>query len=118
MSIHRAQMEGWLLGLPGVSSEIKWGGDLVFSVAGKMFSVYCDLPGPDYGKLSYKVDSERFLEYTDQPGIHPAPYMARAHWIQLQLPHVLPDAVIHADLLRARALVISRLPKWQQRELV
>lgn len=118
MSIDRQTLEGWLLPLPGVSSDLKWGGDLVFSVAAKMFAVYCDIPGPDFGKLSYKVPPERFLEYTEQPGILPAPYMARAHWIQLQPQLALSDEAIHADLLRARSLVIARLPKWQQRELV
>jgi hypothetical protein len=57
---------------PGVTRDIKWGGDLVFSVGGKMF-VVTPLDGAEGGRLSFKVEDERFLELTDQPGIIPAP---------------------------------------------
>jgi hypothetical protein len=43
---------------PGVSEGIKWGADLVFSVGGRMF---CVLDTDDSGRLSFKVDDERFL---------------------------------------------------------
>ena len=48
-------------GWPGVVSSIKWEVDRVFSVAGKMFCVICAI-GPDRGRFSFKVDTERFLE--------------------------------------------------------
>src|SRR5882724_6456234 len=57
----KALCSGW----PGVVSSIKWEDDLVFSVAAKMFAVFC-LRGPDRERLSFKVDPERFLELTDQ----------------------------------------------------
>src|ERR1043165_6971429 len=77
-------------GWPGVTRSIKWEVDLVYSVANKMFAVMCTL-GPERGRLSFKVEPERFLELTDQPGIAPAPYMARAFWITLATPKQFGD---------------------------
>lgn len=101
---------------PGVTTDIKWGADLVFSVAGKMFCVYC-LEGAERGKLSFKVEPERFLEFTDRPGFRPAPYLARAHWVTLDDPTGLPRAELEALLRRAYELIFARLPKKTQRAL-
>jgi predicted DNA-binding protein (MmcQ/YjbR family) len=101
---------------PGVTRDIKWQDDLIFSVGGKMFCGLC-LRGAEQGKLSFKVEPERFLELTDRPGFRPAPYMARAHWVTLDDASVVPRAELEALLRRAYELVRSRLTKKLQREL-
>jgi predicted DNA-binding protein (MmcQ/YjbR family) len=50
--------------------------------------------GSEGGRLSFKVEDARFLELTDQPGIIPAPYLARAHWISV----IEPQRFSHAEL--------------------
>src|SRR6516225_2327315 len=55
---------------PGVTESVKWEDDLVFSVANKMFVVTA-LRGPHRDRMSFKVDPDRFLELTDQPGMIP-----------------------------------------------
>jgi len=99
---------------PGVTGDIKWGCDLVFSVGGKMF---CVLDTGGSGRLGFKVEASRFLEFTDRPGILPAPYIARAHWISLDSPDALPEAERDALLWASYQLVLSKLPKRTQREL-
>ena len=103
-------------GWPGVTAEVKWEDDLIFMVGGKMF---CGLAitGPKKGKLAFKVDEHRFLELTDRPGIVPAPYMARAHWISLDDPSVLPAAERDALIRRAWELVAAKLTRKARREL-
>lgn len=82
-AISPAQVVDFCLSLPGAREDYKWGGVRVFSIAGnKMFAVL-DLAGAG---LSFKVDSELFLGYVDRPGVRPAPYLARAHWISLAPP--------------------------------
>lgn len=61
----RALVESW----PGVGSDVKWGHDLVFSVASKMF---CAMEASGVEGLSFKVEAERFLELTDRPSFAPA----------------------------------------------
>ena len=102
---------------PGVTQDIKWEDDLVFSVSGKMFGVYC-MRGPDKGRLSFKVDSDRFLELTDQPGIVPAHYMARAFWITLVEPERFSREAIENFVQHSYELVRATLSKRLQATLV
>jgi len=99
---------------PGVTEDVKWGHDLVFSVGGKMF---CAMEVTGRGGLGFKVEPERFLELTDRPGIVPAPYLARAHWVSLADAKAVPDAELRALLRRSYELVRARLSKKLQREL-
>lgn len=101
---------------PGVTSSIKWEVDRVFSVAGKMFCVICTI-GPDRGRFSFKVDTERFLELTEQPGMMPAPYMARAFWVSVAEPERFGRAELEAFVRRSYELVRANLPKKTQAAL-
>src|ERR687886_1526156 len=67
--------------LPGVTEDVKWGSDLCFLVAGKMFTVV-NLEPPH--SISFKCTPEIFGELVERPGIIPAPYMARNMWVQEQ----------------------------------
>lgn len=67
--------------LPYVTEDIKWGNDLCFLIAGKMFCV-AGLEAPFM--VSLKVKEEEFEELSVSPGIIPAPYMGRYKWIQVQ----------------------------------
>ncbi|OOG61651.1 hypothetical protein B0E46_17030 [Rhodanobacter sp. B04] len=101
---------------PGVTRDIKWGADLVFSVGGKMFAV-TPSDGSEGGRLSCKVADERFLELTDQPGVIPAPYMARAHWISITEPRRFSTAELEMFILDAYILVRAKLTKKLQAQL-
>jgi predicted DNA-binding protein (MmcQ/YjbR family) len=71
----------WCLALPGVTEDIKWDDDLVFSVGGKMFCVaMLEVPH----RLSFKCDEETFAGLIEREGIIPAPYLARAKWVSLE----------------------------------
>ncbi|WP_426427341.1 MmcQ/YjbR family DNA-binding protein [Pseudomonas palmensis] len=106
-----AQVAAFCLGLPGVQEDYKWGGVRVFSVAGnKMFAVM-DLAGAG---LSFKVDTELFLGYVDRPGVRPAPYLARAHWISVAQPYAMGRGELEELLRRSHQLVVRRLPKRVQ----
>jgi predicted DNA-binding protein (MmcQ/YjbR family) len=99
--------------LPGATRDIKWGADEVYSVGGKMFAVFC-VDGKEAKTASFKCDPERFLELTDQPGIVPAPYLARAHWVQLQEAKALTGEQARELLARSHALVFAKLTRKDQ----
>ncbi len=103
-------------GWPGVTRSIKWEVDLVYSVANKMFAVLCTL-GPERGRLSFKVEPDRFLELTGQPGITPAPYTARSFWISVTEPERFSHAELAAFVRRSHDLVREKLPKKTQAAL-
>jgi predicted DNA-binding protein (MmcQ/YjbR family) len=110
------QLGAFCGGWPGVMRSIKWEVDLVYSVASKMFVVMCTI-GPDRGKFSFKVDTERFLELTEQPGMMPAPYMARAFWVSVTEPERFPRSELESYVRRSYELVRANLPKKTQATL-
>ncbi len=99
--------------LPGATMDIKWGADECHSVGGRMFAVFLvqQRAEPSFG---FKCDPERFLELTDVPGIIPAPYLARAHWVQVRSASALTDPQARALLARSHALVFARLTRRAQ----
>ena len=64
--------------LPGVTEDVKWGDNLVFSVGDKMFAAF-NLG--DETPFSFKVDEDAFDVLVQQEGIRPAPYLARHSWV-------------------------------------
>jgi predicted DNA-binding protein (MmcQ/YjbR family) len=100
------------LALPHTTEQIQWGYDLVFKVGGKMYAVAPLEPAPVC--LSFKCSDESFAELTERPQIVPAPYMARAKWVALEIPEALSRAEL-AELLRVSyQLVFAKLPKRVQ----
>lgn len=112
----RIELDRLLATWPGVTSDVKWRDDLVYCVGGKMFAVH-GLRGKHIGALSFKVEDERFLELTDRPGVMPAPYLARARWVWLVDPDVLPHDERRMLLRRSYELIAARLTKTLRREL-
>jgi predicted DNA-binding protein (MmcQ/YjbR family) len=112
-----AALKRHALSLPGATSDIKWGCDWVASVGGKMYFVGGPEPGP-WSRCSFKVDEHRFLELTGLPGFAPAPYLARAKWVQLTEPKALPLADLKALVERSHALVLGGLSKKFQEQLL
>jgi predicted DNA-binding protein (MmcQ/YjbR family) len=102
--------------LTAATQDVKWGADLVFSVGGKMFCVFLLQDGMA-ATCSFKVDDERFLELTGVPGVIPAPYLARAKWVQVKAGHALTATDLDALVCRSHALVAGGLTKKLQREL-
>lgn len=69
---------------PGASSKLLGppSNVLVYYVGGKMFA-YFKTSEPEQWRFSIRTAPEYFLALTDVPGIKPARYMARFHWITI-----------------------------------
>ena len=89
---------------------------LVYEVGGKRFA-YFKTSEPERWRFSFKVAPERFLELTDQPGIIPAPYMARSRWISVTEPQRFGTDELAALILDAYVLVRAKLTKKLQATL-
>jgi len=98
--------------LPGATEDVKWGQDLCFCVGGKMFAAV-NLEPPH--QLGFKCSPEDFAELTEREGIVPAPYLARAMWVQeSELGVALERLELTALLRSAYDLVVAKLPKSRQ----
>jgi predicted DNA-binding protein (MmcQ/YjbR family) len=111
--VNRAIDAEWLreicLAFPGTTEQIQWGYDLVFKVAGKMFGVARLEPAPVF--LSFKASPESFAELTERPGILPAPYLARAHWVALETKEAMSTEELAPLLRESYDLVVAKLPQ-------
>jgi len=94
--------------LPGSTEDVKWGADLVFSVGGKMFTVVC-LDPPH--TVAFKCTPDAFAELVERDGIIPAPYLARAMWVQERAADVLERRELQVLLKASYELVVAGLPK-------
>lgn len=99
--------------LPGVTEDVKWGDNLVFSVGQKMFAVF----NLDDDPFSFKVDPAVFAALTQKEGVDPAPYLARHDWVLVRDCDVLPEDMVMDLLEESYALVAAKLPKKTRRSL-
>ncbi len=109
--MNNEQVAAFLLQLPGVREDMKWGDNRVFSIMENKMVAVLNFMG---GGLAFKVDKDLFLGYVDRPGIRPAPYLARAQWIHLEKPEVVSTAELQDLLTRSHQLVVRKLPKIRQ----
>ena len=114
--MNAASIRKFCLALPGATHDVKWGADHVYSVGDKMFACV-DPTKTGTASVAFKVDDTRFLELTDREGIVPAPYLARAKWVQVRDLGKIGDAELKALIARSHALVAAKLPK-RVRELL
>jgi predicted DNA-binding protein (MmcQ/YjbR family) len=95
--------------LPGATEDVKWGQDLCFCVGSKMFAAV-NLEPPH--QLGFKCTPEMFAELVEREGIIPAPYLARAMWVQeSELGSVLERRELEPLIRASYDLVVAGLPK-------
>lgn len=109
--MNASQTAEFLLQLPGVREDLKWGDNRVFSVAQNKMVAIINFLGQG---IAFKVDSDLFLGYVDRPGFSPAPYLARAHWVRLATPESISTQELQDLLTRSHQMVVRKLPKIRQ----
>ena len=115
--MRHAEIERYCLSLPGTSVHRPWGDSRVYKVADKMFAI---LAHDDRGRPSevwFKAGEGSFEILLRQKGIRPCPYLARAKWVALDSPNVLPTKIMKAYLSRAHAQVVEGLSRKKRAAL-
>lgn len=74
---HCLQFPGAVETLHGAPANI-----LVYSVEGKTYA-YFKTSEPERWRFSLRVTPDRFIELTDVPGVKPARFRARHHWVTI-----------------------------------
>ncbi|HET9433220.1 MAG TPA: MmcQ/YjbR family DNA-binding protein [Chitinophagaceae bacterium] len=102
------------LSFPAVTEDVKWGNDLCFCVAGKMFCV-TNLEPPH--TFSFKVTDVEFDELSQSEGFKPAPYMARAKWVLVTDSSKLNRKDLKNYLQQSYELITGKFSRKQRKEL-
>ena len=110
-------IRSFCLSLPHATEKVQWGDNLVFKVGGKMFAI-ANLDRTYPSKISFKCTPEKFAELTEMPGIIPAPYAARYHWVSVQSNDALRVSELEDLIRQSHEMVFAKLPKKVQKALI
>ncbi|HLD66897.1 MAG TPA: MmcQ/YjbR family DNA-binding protein [Pseudomonas sp.] len=104
--------------LPGAHETLvaSPGNILQFAVDTRPFA-YFKTSQPEQWRFSLRVSPERFLEMTEQPGIKPARYMHRFHWVTVVEVQRVPADYLRELIGWSYHKTVSRLSKKRQAEL-
>ncbi|HEV2199875.1 MAG TPA: MmcQ/YjbR family DNA-binding protein [Bryobacteraceae bacterium] len=116
--MHVDWVRRYCMSLPHVTEQVQWE-SLVFKIGGRMFALAA-LEPHEHGIshcMTLKCSAESFAELVERPGIVPAPYLARAHWVALESFDAIARPELERMLSRAYEMVFAKLPKKAQAEL-
>jgi predicted DNA-binding protein (MmcQ/YjbR family) len=102
------QLRTLCLSLPHTTEDVKWKTDLCFCIAEKMFCVTSLEPEQEGATL--KVKPEEFEAMIARPGILPAPYVARYHFIFVEKWDALSEAEWDFFVRQSYQLTKAKLP--------
>lgn len=111
-----AEIEKYCLSLKAATLSVQWGDHHVFKVGNKMFAMLGDRDAEPQ-TMSFKTAEDSFAILTKGKHVIPAPYLARARWVQLQKLDALGTKDLKAYLARAHAIVAAGLTKKLRVEL-
>ena len=99
------------MALPAATHVVQWGGSDVYKVGGKVFAI-CGLSGG----LSFKVSPIGFEVLTHDGPARQAPYLAKGHWVIVDLDALDPEDA-PAWLATAHSLIVGKLTRKARAEL-
>jgi predicted DNA-binding protein (MmcQ/YjbR family) len=103
--------------LKATTNVVQWGNASVWKVGGKIFAV-CSIWGEGaHTKISFKCSDLSYQILIEQDGLIPAPYLARAKWVQLERPDAMSDEDLKSYIKTAHEIISKKLTKAKQREL-
>jgi predicted DNA-binding protein (MmcQ/YjbR family) len=90
---------------------------LVYSIGGKTFA-YFKTSEPEQWRFSFRVTPSRFLELTDMPGVKPARYMGRFHWVTIVQVQQFPSSYLVELVEASYRRALESLNKAKQIRIV
>lgn len=112
------QLKDFCAGLPGTDAHLYAhpSNVLVYTIGGKRFAHF-KTSEPERWRFSFKVTPERFLELTDVPGIKPARWMSRYHWVTIVDVRMVPADYLGELVEWSYRHALGKLSKARQAEL-
>ncbi len=109
----RARFETFVGNLPHVAIVHQWGNASVGKVGpmdkGKIFAILSDWSRSEPA-ISFKCSDMSFEMLPTLPDIRPAPYLARAKWVQVGARSPLSETELESYIAQAHMLVWEKLP--------
>ncbi|WP_404400238.1 MmcQ/YjbR family DNA-binding protein [Pelagibacterium halotolerans] len=116
----RGAFEKTLTALPAVEIVHQWGDASVGKVGepgtGKIFAILSSW-STEAPAISFKCSDMSFEMLPTLDGVRPAPYLARAKWVQVQRDGALNEDDIRAYIVQAHGLVAAKLTRAARAKL-
>jgi predicted DNA-binding protein (MmcQ/YjbR family) len=121
--VKQAAFDALCLSLLAATYVNQWGGSHVYKVGGKVFAIApgwsARRDGAGKGEQAYifKVSDMAFELLIEHGLAHPAPYLGRAKWVELNSIDALSDADLEAYIRQAHGLIAARLTRAVRKAL-
>ena len=108
------QLRELCLSMPGATEDIKYGSDLCYSIAGKIF---CGtrIEGPF--RTGIKCDENDFAELIEREGIVPMPRLSATGWVRIESSEALNKKEWERLIKNSYSLIVLSLPKRKKQQL-
>jgi predicted DNA-binding protein (MmcQ/YjbR family) len=103
--------------LNGVSYVEQWGGASVWKLGGKIFAICSRWGEGSHTKISFKCSDIAYEILPNLPGIIPAPYLARAKWVQIENEEAMGDDDIRDYISASYHIIMRKLTKAKRADL-
>ncbi len=113
----RTEFDAYCKTLKATTHVEQWGGASVWKIGGKIFAICSKWGEGDHTRIGFKCSDLAYAILREQPGIIPAPYLARAKWVQIETDEAMSDEDIRDHIRTAHRIVTGKLTKAQRREL-
>ena len=115
----REEFDAYCGAMTATTHVIQWGNASVWKVGGKIFAICSNWGKEGDGdiKISFKCSDLAYEILPEQEGIIPAPYLARAKWVQLTTEDAMTEEDIRLHLDAAYEIIARKLTKKLRSEL-
>jgi len=113
----RSEFDACCGALKGTTNVEQWGGASVWKIGGKIFAICSQWGAGSHSKISFKCSDLAYSILIEQPGIVPAPYLARAKWVQIENADALTDVDLRDYIEAAYRIITAKLTRKQRKEL-
>ena len=116
--MNKQQLQRFCKNLPGANERLLPPpyNILVYSLDDRIFA-YFKISEPEKWRFSIKVSPDRFVELTGIPGVKPARYRGRYHWLTIVDVASFPADYLRELVLWSHQHVLSGLSRSRQRSI-
>lgn len=113
----RTEFDSFCETLPAATNVVQWGNASVWKIGRKIFAICSHWGARETEKISFKCSDLAYAILVEQEGIIPAPYLARAKWVQITSADAMTDEDIKLYIREAYTIISVKLTKAMRREL-
>lgn len=115
--LSRHEFEAFVQSLPAVTLVHQWGDASVAKVGGRIFALLSGWQSDGQPALSFKFSDMSYQVLPELEQVRPAPYLARAKWVQVLPGAPLDAAVQKAYVAEAHRIIAAKLTRKARADL-